>query len=296
MGALNSKFTQSNLTLMVSISVSKYIDYKIYNIPALSQVVEFINFAYKYRWWPKGYRMNEAYELYSKSNVENKLNELLGLGVPSSKIILSLPFSGAGFIDALNDTNNAKFERMYGYNVVCQMLAYRPWYWEKSYDNSNLYILRSKSNQTVIIDSSRSIANKVRFAIKQNLAGFMAEAITLDDYDCYCECDKDTFKDFKTVDEVNLKFPKRINHRLPLLHTINEAIDVTLDEMAQEDKIPTTTTTEKTSSTDATLSEVAGDSSSTTSPSPDNNGATHIMRQSQYMLIFGLIILLASLF
>lgn len=276
---------------MVSISVSKYIDYKIYNVTALSQAVKFINFAYQYRWWPEGYRMDEAYELYDTTKVENKLNELLELGVSPSKIILSLPFSGAGFIDGSNGTN-ATFDRMYGYNVVCQMLAYRPWYWKKSYSNSSLYILRNKSNKTIIIDSSRSIANKVRFAIKRNSAGFLPEAITLDDFNCYCESDTDTFKDFKTIDGVVLKFPKRINHRLPLLHTINEAIDLTLDEMAQEDKIPTTR-----QAITITGTEKPGYSVSNTSLSPDSDGngaSTHIMGHSKY--IFGLVILLVALF
>lgn len=100
-----------------------------------------------------------------------------------------------------------------------------------------------------VIDSSRSIANKVRFAMKRGLTGVAMDFLDFDDVFGKCGIDNDTFEDFKPIEGVTLKFPKRTDPTFLLLRTVNEAIDVTMDEIKQELIICPTTTTATTTAT-----------------------------------------------
>lgn len=57
------------------------------------------------------------------------------------------------------------------------------------------------------------------------------------------ECDQsinfDTFSDYREKPKVRLNFPKRTEKNYPLLRTLNEAIVISLDEMAQEINLDT---------------------------------------------------------
>lgn len=86
----------------------------------------------------------------------------------------------------------------------------------------------------VTYDSSRSIANKVRYAMRKNLGGISGWDISMDDFQGDCSIDTDTFMDFKTVPGVQLTKPIRKQRDYPLLRTINEAISLAMEEIRQE--------------------------------------------------------------
>lgn len=90
--------------------------------------------------------------------------------------------------------------------------------------------------RVVTYDSPRSIANKVRFAIKKGLQGVMVWTIDTDDFrgDCDDYLNEDRFSDFRTAPTVRLNFPKLTTKKYPLMRTLNEAITLTLSEMRQE--------------------------------------------------------------
>lgn len=61
-------------------------------------------------------------------------------------------------------------------------------------------------------------------------------SIDTDDFNGECDdsINFDTFSDFRSKPKVKLNIPKRTGKNYPLLRTLNEAIEITLDEMTQE--------------------------------------------------------------
>lgn len=64
----------------------------------------------------------------------------------------------------------------------------------------------------------------------------MVWSIDTDDFqgDCDSSLNEDRFSDFRTKPQVKLNFPKLASKTYPLLRTINDAIQLSLDEMNQE--------------------------------------------------------------
>lgn len=85
-------------------------------------------------------------------------------------------------------------------------------------------IFKIKQN-VVVLESSRTIANKVRYAVERCSVGIGAISITSDDFYSKRRIDKDFFGDFKlAVDETS----ERKEPRFPPFHTIDEAITLSL--------------------------------------------------------------------
>lgn len=97
----------------------------------------------------------------------------------------------------------------------------------------------ASETRVVTYDSPRSIANKVRYAIHKGLGGVMVWSIDTDDFqgDCDEKHSDDRFSDFRTKPKVKLNFPKQTRKTYPLLRTLNEAIALSMDELAQEQDI-----------------------------------------------------------
>lgn len=64
----------------------------------------------------------------------------------------------------------------------------------------------------------------------------MVWSIDTDDFhgDCDEKLNADRFADFRTEPKVKLNFPKQVSKKFPLLRTLNDAITLSLDEIAQE--------------------------------------------------------------
>lgn len=131
-----------------------------------------------------------------------------------------------------------------GYNEICVLLSDRTSGWKRSYSEDMSQAVAkfrdevANETRVVVFDSSRSIARKIKFAMSRNLAGVMIWSIDTDDFHGDCDMDEDTFADFKPMPGVTLSIPKRTETNYPLLRTINEAMVVALDEIAQEAKLP----------------------------------------------------------
>lgn len=178
----------------------------------------------------------------------NQVTSAIAMGVPPSKIVINVAFFGGhkssyekdGIDEDVDDINYANFDKMFAYNEICQLLGSKEESrWEKTYypqsgvvTATNLY---SKNNRYffLIFENSRSIANKMRFAVKQHLAGAMAMNVDFDDYVGECDKDLEIFTDYKSTGGVVFDFPNRTRSTFPLLRTINEAIAVALDEVKQ---------------------------------------------------------------
>lgn len=65
----------------------------------------------------------------------------------------------------------------------------------------------------------------------------MVWSVDTDDFRGDCDREEDTFADFKGIPGVKLQLPVRKESNYPLLRTLNEAIELSLDEIRQEEQI-----------------------------------------------------------
>lgn len=223
----------SALTLSISLPLANnfFNNYKGFDLEPLAQSVYFINFIHSKYW--ATIEMTER-ELNTK-NVEMHVNKLIKAGVPAKKMTIDLPFKGAVF-----DTNvvyGINFNRFIGYNETCIQLSNdEAAEWQGSYiNNSDLALLENhRTNRAIVFESCRSIANKMRVAVKLGLLGAITGPVSLDDYEDHCGEDEDIFMDFRPAEGITLHIPKRSSYNFGLIRTINDAIEVTLDEIRQE--------------------------------------------------------------
>lgn len=224
---IKEKFDTCGWSLTISLPATNnfYNNYKNHDFRRLAKAVDFINFIQNRFYVIKSLEEN----LRDANFVEINVKKFMALGVPASKTVIGVSFKGATF--------DANFiQNLIGYNEICRhLLNNEASEWERSYlSSSELAILKNHhGNHTIVFESSRSIANKMRFAMKRGLAGIITASIIRDDYEGGCVEDEDTFVDFQP-EGITLNIPQRVGDRsFPLIRTINEAINVTLDEMRQ---------------------------------------------------------------
>lgn len=203
-----------------------YADYATYNISKLAESSEFINFVFDYKRIPENNTIGDALKSFHLESTQDRIADLMASGVSKTKIVLGLHFTAPGFIIASNGTRrNAQFYQAYGYRSISEAQFLFPLKWDTSIGVNN------ESSMNVIVESSRSIANKVRYAVVTGLAGVAPIYISFDEFYGLCNIDKDTFIDFET--DLSLSFTeimtKRKDRTFPLLHTINEAIVFTTE-------------------------------------------------------------------
>lgn len=108
--------------------------------------------------------------------------------------------------------------------------------WDVESSEAVAKVKTASETRVVTYDSPRSIANKVRYAVRKGLLGVMVWSIDTDDFqgDCDGALNEDRFSDFRTEPKVKLSFPKSTIKTYPLLRTLNDAIVLSLDEIHQE--------------------------------------------------------------
>lgn len=273
--ALKAKFDESQLLFTISIPISEEFDYQRFDVSALSGSVEFITFIQNTKYLVESF--DDAINALQIYTLEQEVDRLINSGVPAEKVVLGLDFTGFGFTIAPDTSDeDGKFDRIYRYNEVSGLLLTDPRKWNVIHKEPSLTIVKGKQeNVIIVIESTRSIANKVRMAIKRGFAGIAPTAIAFDEVFGLRKIDQDTFDDFVTYDGVNLNIPQRADRQFPLLNAINEAIEVAQDELTQEANlpeppVPTTTTTPERSITQRA-----------TKISPDNPEATTLNKRSK---------------
>lgn len=193
MKELKDSFRPHKLLLTSAFGASKEITDEAYDIPALSKYLDFLHImCYDYGGaWDRHITANAPLKNQGMLNVEFTVNYLIKLGASPSKIVVGLPFYGRTFITKHDgnygdESNEIGFQGVYtrengfmGYNEICVLLSDRTSGWKKSYDtNLNQAFAKYKDEvsgetRVAVFDSSRSIANKIRFAMGHNLAGAM---------------------------------------------------------------------------------------------------------------------------
>lgn len=242
---LRSAFAKHKLLLTSAFGAPAKIIDQAYNVKVLSANLDFMHImTYDYHGsWDKKVGPNAPLSSEDLLNVEYSIEHLINLGASPHKLVLGLPFYGRTFM-ALDDgplngpTDEMGFQGPYtkengfmGYNEVCSTIQNDTWKMSWDSKTAQAYARQSLPGQSktrvIAFDTSRSIANKVRFGVRQELAGFMVWSLDTDDFLGKCPFDKDTYEDFGTVEK---QLVSRVNKNFPLLRTINEAAVIATEE------------------------------------------------------------------
>ena len=245
---LNEALKPQNLLITSTIASKPTLINEAYDIPVLSSYLDFMHVTtYDYNTGrEKKVGANAPLRSEDLLNVEYTISHLIELGAPPGKLVLGLPFYGRTYIERGNGITlpsafagpYTKEDGFMGYNEMC--IVVQNGTWERNYDaNAAQLFLRQKiagSGQTKVIvtDNPRSIANKVRYGVQQNLAGFMIWSIDTDDFLGECPLETDTFADYDQT-LVQSSLPTGVTKRnYPLLRTTNQAIGLALLESPRD--------------------------------------------------------------
>ncbi|XP_062550169.1 probable chitinase 2 [Armigeres subalbatus] len=253
---LSQLFKRNNLLLTSAIGAGKDTIDAAYDIKNLSKYLDLLHImCYDYNGsWNRKIGPNAPLQSRDVLNVEFTIEHLLALGAPSNKIVMGLPFYGRTFVtesqrarigDESDDkgfagpsTNENGFM---GYNEICEALKANPDGWTVSWDAEASEAIATMPDgdktKVVIYDNTRSMANKVRYAVRQNLGGLMIWSVDTDDFNGVCDPEKKTFADFGDQDKIKLNIPPPVQEKYKLLRTVNDAIVVAIDELNQENEI-----------------------------------------------------------
>lgn len=254
---LRQEFNKHGLLLTSAIGAAKNTIDQAYDVKSLSKLLDFMHImCYDYGgMWDKKVSANAPLRSEGVLSVEYTIQYLIKLGASPSKLVMGIPFYGRTFLTNLNGyygdlSKDDSFQGPYtrengflGYNEICTNLSNKTSGWTTSWDAETAQaIARYRDEEmgetkVVTYDSTRSVANKMKFAMEQGLGGAMVWSIDTDDFLGDCEQELDTFSDFASTPGVKLTIPKRINANYPLLRTINEGIALALDEIDQENAI-----------------------------------------------------------
>ncbi|XP_061399647.1 probable chitinase 2 [Musca vetustissima] len=251
---LREQFQPHNLLLTSAIGAAKNVIDQAYDVRQISRYLDFLHimcYDYHGSWDRKvGYNAPLTAPQGDALSVQYTIDYLLKLGAPPEKIVMGVPFYGRTFKTPFDgniddDTDGTAFQGPYtredgflGYNEICQILKNKTSGWTTMWDpETSQVVARSEKDvfnglvQVVTFDNSRSIANKVRFAMDRNLAGVMVWSIDTDDFLGECEIEEDIYEDYRHLKHSGLRLPTRLHNNYPLLRTINEAMPLAIEEI-----------------------------------------------------------------
>ncbi|KAK0089665.1 hypothetical protein PV325_006088 [Microctonus aethiopoides] len=230
---LRESMSQHNLLLTAAISADKKTIDIAYDISEISKYLDFIHvMAYDYHGsWDTYVAPNAPLKCDDELCAESSMNYLLKLGAPPEKLVLGLAMYGRTFIltSKLNDSEspigrpslNRGFQGNYtredgfmGYNEICKELVQSPQNWRVGTDKDKNYVWAVHDDKVVVYDNLITIAEKVKYAKKTNLAGVMVWSIDTDDFTGECAnlhsdiLDPLTGLDYPLVRAINIAFTK----------------------------------------------------------------------------------------
>lgn len=237
MKELKEKIDEKQLLLTMTLesykgSVSEAFDY-----PSTAKYFNFMHFKLKELY-------QSDYELELKSHnihdLEYAIDILINLGVPSTKILIAIKLGGFEMV-SFDDLKLHNLLIAEGYDYICFRIIFNNFNITYNSEFGMGVAMGLKKKFIYLIESSRVIANKIRFAMRKKLGGALIEGIGYDDYNHRCnELDNDTYADYNSViPGVILNIPIRTNRSPFFANIVNEAIVVALDEIEQENKIMT---------------------------------------------------------
>lgn len=211
-------FASHNLSFTVSFNGRKEILVHALNYADIQQYVDFIQFSIE-----PVYRNSSADELKKGERISDlnyTTTSLINLGVTQKKIIIGIKkFCGL----EINITQLA--------NKCLYCRGMRNWQQISLCAEIPKEII--KIRERCEFESARSIANQIRFLMKQDIAGVMVYALNFYNHFLSPLLPVDTFADFTPTKGITFNFPQNNGEQYPLLQTINEAMLVTHNEIIQ---------------------------------------------------------------
>lgn len=207
-------------------------------LPILSHQFDFVHFTLEYRidHDQKYYTITNALQEHGISYFEYVIEKLIAMSVPTSKIVAGFNFGGLQLDVALRN------QRYLGYNEICTITTNKEW--AKFFDSdASLAIMKNKDKivnfwrHIIVFENTRSIIQRIRVAMKRELAGVMASFINTDDLHGKCEIDNEKYNDFVSPHIAITLSISEENKSIPLLNTINLMMVMALYEVEQEVKL-----------------------------------------------------------
>ncbi|KAL5291958.1 CHIA.2 family protein [Megaselia abdita] len=194
---LKTEYKKKNLLLTIAVGSTSNLAEPSYDIPAISQHLDFINLMTydMYGSWDKFTGENAPLYNTGTHSVDKAVTYWLQQGAPASKLVLGLAFYGRTFTLAKLANNGigaaapspghsgpfTKQPGFLGYNEICLDKT-----WNVVWDNEQRVPYAYRGIQWVGYDNVQSIGEKVNYALSKNLAGVMIWSIETDDFrgDC----------------------------------------------------------------------------------------------------------------
>lgn len=236
---LREKFEWNQLLLTSSFVGEKQFLFETFDYPVISECFDFMQFSlHEYDPPILRFSIEHALESRSVTDLMNVIENLMKLGVPSTKVLIETIFMGIELDFALRTTTHLT------YYQICHKLAHRGWFgsrgrWQTDFHSvvGLAVAVNSRTSNAILFENGRGIANKIRFAVEHNLAGTLISCVNTDDYLGECGIGSDTYADYKDGSNASVKIPRRKSETFPLLHTVNEAFLVASDDIKQQPKL-----------------------------------------------------------
>lgn len=193
MQELKAEYSKYGLLLTSAIGAAKNTIDTAYDIPKLSKYLDFLHvMCYDYGGaWDRRVTPNAPLEADGVLSIEYTINYLMQLGAAPEKIVVGLPFYGRTFVSELDGglgdaadstgfkgpfTNENGFM---GYNEICVARQNSSYEWTSDWHEPSAEMVAkyrdpaSGKSHAITYDTQRSIANKVKYMVRHNLAGAM---------------------------------------------------------------------------------------------------------------------------
>lgn len=268
-----------------------------YDLPKLSKYLDFIHMmCYDYHGtWDGVVGANAPLKGLAGDDflsVKYTINYMISHGVSPYKLVLGLPMYGRNFVLRNPDVKQIDFgltsaketgfqgpftkeNGFMGYNEICMELNKASSTWTTHWHEETSTPYLRDNDRVISYDNARSIAIKVRTAIKNGLGGLMVWSIDTDDFNGNCQVKEDPWIDFtiryeKMKNEpimnlvlerlhlsdgmrseslnrrsayiidgshLGLRLPQTKHNNYNLMRTINEAVTLSMEEKKIEDEV-----------------------------------------------------------
>jgi len=207
-------YREQNLYLSVTLRTRDWIVRSAYDLEEIAKHVDAINmitFDYSSSWDKKIGYPAAIKTSFQDDDIDSSVNSFLDQKVPKNKLIMGIILQAQTFKTHTDGYIGDECERegfpgsimensvYVGYNEICRMKSQKQWTYEFDKVASQM-IGRFKENGTThvaVYDTSRSVANKVKYAMEKGLLGVWAWSIDTDDFRGECSIDNTTYADFK---------------------------------------------------------------------------------------------------
>lgn len=200
-------FESRNLSFTTSFTGKKNVLVQALDYAAIQKYVDFIQFSVE-QIHPNSNITVDPQTETSISVLNYTTDTLMALGVNRMKIIIGIK-TFCGFEKDITTLDNAC--------ITCR----RNRNWKQIPSCVKIPDKISKIKKQCEFEPARSIANQIRFLMKQDIAGVMVYAINFYDYFLSPQLPIDTFEDFKPATGITLNIPQNNNEQYPLLQTVH---------------------------------------------------------------------------